>query len=639
MLGREIGFMQVCSCRLGASVVAALVLFCGGQTAEGGKAVEEGLEVLAVEFDAPHEFSSGLVRLYVRNTSRDPLDSLDVRATPEQADGRPDPEAFPILWQRLLPPRLLPGQVGEFSLKPDRPPRGSGAAFDLSNGEQVLASVPIRFEASALRIESVGFGEDLKSVFVYAANRSDEPLQVELGSVGGHRKGYSAYTLNSPVSPGETCVSVYRLAEPLTRADYVLLTLRGTGRNGTYDAHALVRALPGFPVGYERDTVARADESCLDLLEPMQWSGQVPESGPYAGLMTCPAHAHGSHREAAEKFIRDNVRLFSEDPKLASVMHICRAGMPDAWFEFGCLPDIARYNPCLLTGRVSADNKVSGHPFCWLSRQAWGASSPRPFHAVVYCGSYSDDRFGDHPPLVSDVRFMTYAVLASGAKGVLYRGSPDLSDDRDRREFTRLNHEVRLLKPLLSIGCPLDCAEAGNDKVSARTLLAGDRALLIFLLHRARLVPQEDRTVRTIWPEPVRERVEVRSKLPQGVVPVSVRTLCETLPRTDWSSQDGVVTVSMTMTQSAEALVVDLARSGGARLRAARLSRFTMSRRRKDEPSGNGSRRSLVIPKRSGRSRKGSARPRPSSASSWPYLIEPSRLPCVRVSVISPCPD
>ena len=550
--------LRVLALLAAAWAASALLPIREAEAAEGAGAAQGRLEVLGVEYDPPHEFGNGLIRLYVRNGADGPLDSLEARVVGEEPAA-----ALPVLWQRLLPPRLRPGEIGEFSLKPEHPPRGSGVDLELASGEHLLASVPVSFQPSPLRIKSVGFSEDLRSVFVYVSNRSDEVLEVALGAVGAHGTVTSAHTLNDQVEPGDLCVIVCRLARPLEKGAYVSLAVRGTGQTGQHTVYAVVRALSGFPISYEYDTPGAGHGSGLDRLESLTWSSDLPRSGSYAGLMTCPAHEHGTDREAAAKFIQANAQMFPADPRLASVIHVCRAGMPRAWFTFGVLPDVARFNPCLLTRHKDSASAPprdahDDHPFYRLGRQAGAASSPRPFHAVLYSGTFRDHPFKERASSVEDVRFMAFSALAAGARGILYRGSDREIDAPRRAKFARLNAEIQSIEPLLGIACPVDWVECSNSSVGATALLAGDKALIVMLLDRSRLLSRNGRTVRTVWPRPVREQVRIRARLPAQVMPVRVRTLYEELPRSRWEYRDGSLTADLTATQTGQAVVIDL---------------------------------------------------------------------------------
>ncbi|MCP4642406.1 MAG: hypothetical protein GY851_18320, partial [bacterium] len=123
---------------------------------EGNDAINEAKKGFAM--------AGATVHAFVRNTADTPgaLAALTWNGTPVK-DLRQERS---VVWWRLLPAELPPGEVGEVILRLRRPMDGPGAlGVSLTNGHAV--KVPVAAEPPAFRLESVAFGPNLTEVFLY----------------------------------------------------------------------------------------------------------------------------------------------------------------------------------------------------------------------------------------------------------------------------------------------------------------------------------------------------------------------------------------------------------------------------------------------------------------------------------------
>jgi hypothetical protein len=204
--------------------------------------------------------------------------------------------------------------------------------------------------------------------------------------------------------------------------------------------------------------------------------------------MLCPAHKHGSNHEAAVKFLVNRAQIFDADERLLTQMWICRADKPRAWYEFGGLPDVAVINPILW-----ASDGISS--FVRLGRYAKTATEPNRYLACVDLVP-SKSFFVESQFRPEEVRYLVYCVVASGAKGILYRGKAAV-DRFGRESFVRLNRELGQLKHLLMIAEPVDWSSIADTGYWTRSLLCADAAILVLVFDSRYFSEDVDGRMRT----------------------------------------------------------------------------------------------------------------------------------------------
>ena len=330
-----------CDARVWHGVTAAMVILvfsrailvpCCAQNTSG-----ESFVVLQSQFHDRGEDDMGEARLLLKNTGRARLSMAQLRiqmSSESPGASPPDRAEERLLFARLLPPVLQPGQYGQVVAKLWDPlPKGRSCVCALSSADG-STSYTTALAEPVLWISYVAFSTDRQTVCVYVRNNGGDPVEARLLRVGQSDVGNHARAIHSPIPPGDKGCLVYDLPFPATTGEFVEV-LVGTGKEGReVAAHAVVRAIDTVPVAREDGT--HDAHLALDV--------QIP----FLQTMSCPAHAHGSHDMAAAKFLEGYVQRYAQDPRQIIRMHICRANMPRAWFRFGSLPDVATMNPYLL---------------------------------------------------------------------------------------------------------------------------------------------------------------------------------------------------------------------------------------------------------------------------------------------------
>jgi len=549
--GRILGMWIVCAISAGVA---------GAQTLSAGPRLQ--MEILGTEFNAG-ESNSGTIYMYIRNRGKEPIRRV---ALFERARARIDQKMphISFLWQALKPPIIQPGNTGVamFRLKHQTPPQS--ASFDVHlNDEQPAGTVSIQCWASPVRVASVAFSDDLRRIYVYVANDGTAPWNIRLKSVNGNPFVGAQARISNPIPPHDVGLITALLPGRMRDAQYVSVEVEARCLDELLIVRALSRAQADFPIQAEAGS-ARA-LAFMDPSVPLTWTATDPV-GRYAGVLTCPAHRYGTPEKGAERYISDRAVIHEINYNALAVMHVCRRDTPESFYAFGPLPDVMRCNIGLHAHRNLAappSYAQSPHPFLWLADHAWRAASPNSYHAVVFVGGSHAD-YGDYILSPQDTRLIAYSALASGAKGIVYRGAiPNRNDGYAWTEFRRLNSELRALRPLLRRGCPTDWAESSSSFIAARSLLCGEDAIVVALLDCRRLSPAEKGELsRTAWPTPTKEDVNIEVHIPPSCGVSSVETLHETWPRDKWSVDNARLKIRFTVTDAGQAVVIRLRPAG-----------------------------------------------------------------------------
>ena len=507
--------------------------------------------IVGSRFHQRDQDDAGEVRVCLQNTSEASLSmtQLNVQVIARVPDN-PDAAGAQqkCVYVKLSPPVLQPGQCGELVAKPfDRLARGRALVCTVSAADGATAQTVALTEPN-MWISYIGFSEDLREIFVYVENTGHEMIEAKLLRVGSFDAGERARTIHCPVPPGDKGCLACRLPSPVSAGDFVHVVVAAKVGTGESKIHTVVRAINAMPVFMESNA-----------FDP-RWS--LDARNPFAQVMVCPAHAHGPHEAAAAEFLADYVQRFSQDSGQVIQMHICRSDFPRAWFRFGSLPDVAVMNTCLHPpSRYDANQPEWFCPFSRVGDLAKRATEPGRFLALIPTGPDADEEgaFLLKGLTSQEWRFLVYCAIASGAKGVEYRGSP-ADDPLSRDAFGQVNKELQHLKPLLLIAEPVDWVTTTENGYAAKGLLCGDQAILVMVFN-CRYFSQQ-RNGRFYTPPFGREvkSVKVNVKTPQETIVGQVRSLSDSLDRESWTHQADHLDFIMDMIDSVQVYVVDLLR-------------------------------------------------------------------------------
>ena len=504
--------------------------------------------VVDSHFHQRNEDDAGEARICIQNTDATPLSmaQLKVQVLARKPDS-PDAQTTDCacVYAKLSPPVLRPSQVGQIVAKLfDRPANGDTLSCTISAARSAT-SYEIPLAEPALWISYAGFSEDLRRVFVYVENTSREAVPVELLKVGSFDVAGRARAIHRPIGPNDKGCLICDLPSPLTKGQFIHVVAAANTGGHESKVHTMARAIRAFPLVLESD----------DLDPRMNLDAQRP----FVETMVCPAHAHGPHEKAASKFLTDYGQRFSEDPSQVIQMAICRSDHPRAWFRFGDLPDVAVMNTCLRPPSYYDKNRQRWFcPFFCLGDLAKRASEPGRYMAIIPTGPDVEEGSFLLKGLTSqEWRFLVYCAMASGAKGVTYRGLP-ANDPLSRDAFGQLNRELQQLKPLLSIAEPVEWTTTTEDNYATKSLLCGDQAIVVMVFNRRYFSQERDGKfytplfARTVTP------VRANVNLPQGIAVQEVKTPFASLDHDRWDYQNHVLSLTVDTVDSVHVYIARL---------------------------------------------------------------------------------
>jgi hypothetical protein len=513
-----------------------------------GVQTPQAFVVAGARFHQRHPEDAGEVRLCLQNTGVNSLTraQLQIRVRAEKTtDAATQSTECPWVYAKLSPPVLRREQYGEVVVKLQEPPPGdSRLTCDVSVADGTTAAT-VSVDKPTLWISYVGFSADLREVCVYLENAGAEPAAARWLSAGTFDLAGRTRAVHVPVPPGDKGCLIADLPAPLTTGEFLRVVLAADSGGKPSKLYTVVRAVHAFP-----------------LL--MEFGGADPHLGldeqrPFLQTMACPAHAHGSPEAAAAKFLDDYAQRFLDDPGQAVQIAICRSGLPQAWFRFAALPDVALMNPCLRPPPArdpAAPESLC--PFFHTGELAKQATEPGRYVAIIPIGPGRDDESfllqGLSP---QEARFLVYAAVASGAKGVVYRDQP-VEEPLTRDAFRQLNQELQHLKPLLLLAEPVAWATTTAEDHVARVLLCGDQAAVVMVLDTRYFSRQRNGRLYTPPFGRAVVSVPVRVRIPPGVDVREVRTPFAALAPGRWKHHSGTLDLTVEMTESAQVYIVSL---------------------------------------------------------------------------------
>lgn len=516
------------------------------------------LVVDAFEFHQRSEFDTGEIRILLRNTANTPLsiDQCDLsetvsdHVTIEQNIGNNDVRK---LYFKLSPPIVKPSEKGELLIKLLETPKDQSmfecALHDSTSG---ISTTSILIEKIPIWIPYVGFSPDLNKVYVYVQNNTEKPLTIKLLKVAGVDVGNNYQAINGQLLPEDKGCLVFEMPTRLTFGEYVHVTVSAESGDREWQTHRIVRVVNKFPVLFENGS--GGSKLGLDAKGFFITSTSSSNAFPCTQIMMCPAHAHGTHENAAGKFIDNRDSIFSQNQYVLTQMWICRVDKHRAWYKFGPLPDVAVMNPVLLaSAEYGSDAKAfeGFSPFFWFANAAKKATEPNRYFACIPVNP-EDTVFAQSSHTSDEIKFLVYCAVAAGTKGILYRGATP-SDQLSRDTFMWLNNELQQLKPLLMIAEPVNWALTEDHRYSVKSLLCGDEAILVIVFDRRYFSEQNNNKMRTPAFGKAVKPVKIEIKLPEGFLISEVKSLFGPVPKELWNCHEGELNFTAYMVDSVQA--------------------------------------------------------------------------------------
>lgn len=505
------------------------------------------------EFCRRSEFDAGEIRTFLVNTGKEPMSISQCKlyrfiASKDERQNELGREVNHV-YSKLSPPILMPGQNGELLIKLlNTPPNSSELECTIYDKMGGISATLISIEQAPIWISYAGFSEDLSKVYVYVQNNTETTLRIQLLGVRGVSVRDTCRSINNDPPPGDKGCLVFKMPMPLALGEYVHITISAKSGDQEFQTHRTVRAVNKFPL-------------LSGSGSPNPRLGLDSESF-FVQTMECPAHAHGTHENAARKFLDDRYRRFSQNPYLITQMWICRADRPRAWYKFGPLPDVAVMNTILFTSSAyKSDPKTYERfsPFFWLATMAKKAAAPNRYLACIPVtpekGVFAQS---SHTP--DEVKFLVYCAIAAGAKGILYRGVPS-SDPLSHDAFMQLNNELLQLKSWLAMAEPVNWASTADDNYVAKSLLCGDEAILVIAFDRRYFSEQQNNKLHTPAFGKAVKPAKIKVKIPKGFSAFEVKSMYTALSKNLWYFQEGQLDFTAHMIDSVQVYRIILKRT------------------------------------------------------------------------------
>jgi hypothetical protein len=503
------------------------------------------LLITGSEFYRRNRFDAGEIRVFFKNAGKGPISIcrprlsrlLDVKDNESHKAGT----EVNYMYSKFTPPVLMPGRNGELLVKLLKAPPDNCKfqCIIYSETNWISEETLIVIKQAPIWISYVGFSEDLGKIYVYGQNSTKTPLTIQLLEVAGVNVGDYYQSINNDLPPGDKGCLVFKMPKRLTLGEYVHIGISAESDEQEFQTRRIVKAVNKFPLS-----------SGGGFFSPKLG---LDSRDYFVQTISCPAHDHGSHKEAAEKFLDDYYRRFSQDACFLSQIWICRADKPRAWYTFGSLPDAAVMNPVLSVSQAYESDTKDGERFCpffWLATTAKKAMAPNRYFA---CIPVNPDNTvfsqGNHTP--DEIKFLVYCAIAAGAKGILYRDTPSFSR-LSHDKFVRLNRELRQLKPLLMMAEPVNWASTADNNYVARSLLCGDEAILVIVFDRRYFSEQQNDKLRTPAFGKAVTAVKTQVKVPDGFSVSKVKSLYTPLLRKLWRCEKGQLDFTANMVDSVQ---------------------------------------------------------------------------------------
>ncbi len=512
------------------------------------------LVITASEFYRRSQYDAGEIRVFFKNAGKETISICQLRLSrlvnaKDNQSHKADIEVD-YLFSKFTPPVLIPGRNGELLVKLLRSPPDNCKFQCAIYGETGWVSETlIAIRQAPVWISYVGFSEDLSKVYVYAQNNIKAPLTIRLLEVAGLNVGDNFQAVNNNIPPGDKACLVFKMPSRLTLGEYVHLVISAESNEQEFQTRRIVKAVNKFPLS-----------SGGGFFNPKLG---LDSKDYFVQTMSCPAHAHGTRKEAAVKFLDDYCRRFSKDPYFLSQIWICRAGRPRAWYEFGSLPHAAVINP-VLSGppAYKSDTKDCDRfcPFFWLATNAKKALEPNRFFACIPVNP-EDSVFSQSNHTPDEIKFLVYCAIAAGAKGILYRDTPSFSR-LSQDKFVRLNRELRQLKPLLMMAEPVNWASTEDNNYVAKSLLCGDKAILVIIFDSRYFSELQNKRLYTPAFARALRAVKTQVKVPEGFSVSEVESLYAPLLRKLWCCEKGQLAFTANMIDSVQVYKAILRRAG-----------------------------------------------------------------------------
>ncbi len=438
--------------------------------------------LIGAYFRKTHSLDRGTIHLFFHNPSNQTVKVEKVFYNGIEMDTIPNDFC---LWHQTVPPVIAPGECANLKIKPrwytNKLIRISAL---LSNGETIdTVIVPVPPE---IKFSFIGFANDYKKVYLYLVNIGTKPVEITRLFCQEQDITHDCYIPESTILPSAKALIIYTPKSPPRPGRY--LSFRVTTDKGC-TVQSISRVYSHFPIaawGKDVRTELGFGPEHFEMRYPKNKEAfqNYKNEPPFKAyqLLTDPVCVDGGKKQivgtSAKEIIEQAKVCYEYDPTHPTLIHLCEHQKPDCYFVYGELTDIGVVNPYEIVFYRNPPEKNAY--FAALGKRA---SEPRPLWTIPEAFTYRGTRF----PTPEEERIIVWSQIGEGSKGIWYyvanqkTGYP--ANPSLEAEIGRINRELQALKEYLVISEPVALAQTDTEKVTAYTLLCGDKGIVLILVN------------------------------------------------------------------------------------------------------------------------------------------------------------
>lgn len=506
---------------------------------------------------------SATIHLFVHNAGNEEvsIESLEFNGVPiKDVTTRAD-YAGPVIWYRINPEKLKPGQHGMVYVRlRDLPKSPAKIALKTSQGKRLTVTLKPE-DIQQIRLAYVGFSKSIDKLYVYVEKLDESEQSIRSIILDGKDVTGRSLVFNGNFETGLSLIEV-SLDTPLSYGNYH--SIRVETQQGSVAMHQVRARDNRFLIGMVGGNYKAYYSKFFNMVYRLH--GSFPkkqnwwdENADYAKLgftilqpapsdeaikagATAPAgriiygnvDEPDAHEPAGlEYMLRSGINIMrqvepvmrrqrSGDLNHETAVMIDRTYAPMNWLNYGEVPDLVFNDIYAPTQWGGYSLEVFGHTMDALR----SAVSPRPTHIMLWGGmntGYPMRR--SVTPEENDMS--VHYVIGGGAKGLHYfldwnsfptklEGGYFVGAPRTNmlwKGMGRVNAKLTRIGRLLAIGHPIPIVESNSGELWARSILCGKDNIVLVMVNRNHRINVEDRLTKQPHVHPV-DKAEVSIDLP-----------------------------------------------------------------------------------------------------------------------------
>jgi len=477
----------------------------------------------------------------VELTDIDGVPLQDVLTSPQLA-GR-------VVWHLILPEQVEAGEWTECTVRLRSVPKEDvRLGFRIGVAKRVEVSVPIK--ARRVRLESISFSPRIDRLYIYIRSLDGGKIRGEAVRFDGKDVTGSCRWTEGPKQSALSLVEV-ELETPWRLGTYHLVEVDlSDGSRLAYpirawDNYFMIGLFGDIELERVKDAKAHGlntyvlsrEHSILDELginyvarygvgEGRQRSSEQSGTLFYNNIDEPDVHDVTAGRALpymdrlgvnAEFKVLPRFRYHLEkDSRTPSMVLTDNTYKPLNYYVYGQTSDIFCTDPYVPLSGDQVD--LIAHSL----EVARDACAPCPLVATLWVTSIGGDPQKGRPPLPEEERIMVFYALGCGIKGLSYYADRDSKTKAEElsgvshnkplwEELGRINADVSVLRPYLSIGCPISVPQE-NEKVWSRSLLCGRDHMVVVVVNKGHYIAYNTKRA-FAWNIPASD-VEITMSLP-----------------------------------------------------------------------------------------------------------------------------